>query len=248
LISAASTPVASTVIVVSLILQLVGKKIITSMLTFYLTLQLILLIYTKSNIQLPVCVLLLTSTIESVLKLSSFDKKTLTSKLDVPSTFTTEGGLLDSLGGISILAGLVILIAAVVAIAYKFSSHPKIKPLLLKIKLFFFWNFLIRYFQVAYIDLQFNALVQIFSGPTIIGKISSLCIIGVQFFTVCLFTSVILGRPAEYLKQDAIKSMIHNIYLHLDPNHRPKLMYSILFYLQRTAVIGIVLSRASFGV
>lgn len=59
---------------------------------------------------------------------------------------TANGGLLDSIGGISILSGIVILIAIVVAVLAKFRTHTKIKQMLTKIQLFFFWNFLIRNF------------------------------------------------------------------------------------------------------
>ena len=68
------------------------------------------------------------------------------------------GDLVESLGGLSIIGiagGILLLVFLVLSMAIR---HPKIKGYFERIKLFFMWNFCIRYYQVTFINFQFVAI------------------------------------------------------------------------------------------
>ena len=118
------------------------------MLAFFFSLQLILLIYTESNLQLPLSAEKLIVTVLDILNLSSFDKKMLIEKLHL-----TTGGIFDSLSGLSLLGiGGGIFIAIVIPLLL-YVNHPRVKMIANKVKMFFMWNFCIRYFQITYINM-----------------------------------------------------------------------------------------------
>ena len=62
-------------IIVTLLIQIVAKKVITSMWLYYSALQLILLLVMHSNMFAPSSVELVISSISGIINLSSFDKE-----------------------------------------------------------------------------------------------------------------------------------------------------------------------------
>lgn len=113
---------------------------------FFVTLQIILLVNLHSTIVLPASVQLIMKTISDIINLSSFDKTIVTSKLKLPSFISDEKSVFMKLGLVALSIGLILVIALLVVIFIKIIKNPRVKQILLKIKNFLFWNFLIRYF------------------------------------------------------------------------------------------------------
>jgi hypothetical protein len=110
--------------------------------------------YKETNMQLPASATLLINTIDGILSLSSLDTKALKQKLHLDAV----GDVVDSLSGLSIIGiagGVLILLVLVISMALR---HPKIKGYVERIKLFFMWNFCIRYYQVTFINIHFDSI------------------------------------------------------------------------------------------
>ncbi len=101
--------------------------------------------------QIPASSSLLINEIDGVLNLSRVNKKALTEKLHL-----TAGDLFDNLGGLSIVGIVGGVLLLFVLLIIKFLRHPKIKCVVERIKLYLMWNFCIRYFQVAFVNLLFE--------------------------------------------------------------------------------------------
>jgi putative effector of murein hydrolase LrgA (UPF0299 family) len=141
------------VIVLTAVSQIVAKKIITQLLSFFFSLQLILLIYKQLNMQIPASTSLLINTLDGILSLSSVDKKAISQKLNI-----SAGDLVDSLGGLSILGIVGGVLLLFVLLIIKFLRHPKIQNVVDKVKRFLMWNFCIRYFQVTFLNILFDVM------------------------------------------------------------------------------------------
>ena len=112
------------------------------MLAYFFALQLILFIYQETNMQVPASATLLINTIDGILSLSSLDKKALIQKLRLDAA----GDIVENLGGLSIIGigvGILLMFILLLSMALR---HPKIIGYVERIKLFFMWNFCIRYY------------------------------------------------------------------------------------------------------
>ena len=197
------------------------------MLAFFFVLQLILLIYTESNFQLPQSALKLILTVIDILNLSSFDRKMFIEKLHLAS-----GSIFDNLSGLSILGIAGALVLAILLPLLLAVKHPGIKRIANKVKMFFIWNFCIRYFQVSYVNMQLKAVQQLQkSSISLTDKITSYSIIGLQCATVVLFGAVLLHTPLYVLANNSMKVHIRNLYLNLNTRSRRKVAFGLLFYI-----------------
>lgn len=79
-------------------------------------------------------------------------------------------------------------------------------------------------------------------------RIVSMSILVIMLSIVALFTWLILTRPLVYFQDLGVKARIKNLYLYLSTFKRSKLAYALLFYLQRTVVIGIVATNLNYGI
>ncbi len=123
------------------------------MLSFFFSLQLVLLIYTEANLQVPASTNLLINTVTGILNISSLDKKVISEKMHLAA-----GGIVDQLGGLSIAGIAAGCLLVFIFVLVRWFKHPKIRSFIQKVKLFFMWNFCIRYFQVTYINMQLTAI------------------------------------------------------------------------------------------
>ena len=94
---------------------------------------------------MPASVQAIISAVDGIVNLSSLDKKAAAEKLKLDSLFQ-EGSLLDSLGGVSLAIIGIALLAFVLILFRCLGYHPKVLLILVKVRDFLFWNFLIRYF------------------------------------------------------------------------------------------------------
>jgi len=109
----------------TLAIQIVAKQVITFMWVYYSALQIILIVNQKSNIQMPASVQAIVSAIDGIVNLSSFDKKAAAAKVKLDSIFK-EGGILDSLGGVSLaIIGIVVLVLLLIVLRFA-CRHPKV--------------------------------------------------------------------------------------------------------------------------
>ncbi len=110
----------------------------------------------------------------------------------------------------------------------------------MKIKNTLFWNFLIRYFQASFIGFNFAALtvVQQPGGLKDIG--SSVIILIVQYGLVCFIAQYMLRKDLGELNKPSTRSRIGNLYFNLDTRERQKLIFGLVFYLQRILLVLIV--------
>ena len=67
-------------------MQIIAKKVITSMFIYYSTLQIILFVTLQTNTNLPASVNLFFETVYGIISLSSFDKKAIGEKLNLPES------------------------------------------------------------------------------------------------------------------------------------------------------------------
>ena len=70
-----------TVIVVTLVIQIVAKKVITSMWLYYCALQIMILLVQRMDLQEPASVDLIVDSISGIINLSSLDKQKIASSL-----------------------------------------------------------------------------------------------------------------------------------------------------------------------
>ena len=124
---------------------------------YYCALQIVILIVRHINMFAPSSVEVFIDSISGIFNLSSLDKELVASKLGLNAITSSQVfQRLDmvALSGIGIL--LVVFMFSIAMIISRVS--PAAHDLFLRIKNFIFWNFLIRYFQVSFIGLNFASL------------------------------------------------------------------------------------------
>lgn len=198
------------IIVITLIVQIITKKVISSMFIYYSTLQIIQLISLETKVQLPASVILISNTIDGIINLSSLDTKSIISSINIPAI--KESSLLLKLSGISLAIFIVLILAVVIFVIRKFNLSGKLKNGVNKVFKFMFWNFLIRYFQVSFINLNYASLTSALTADNLADRIISANILGVLYFLVCLVAYILYTRPNEYLSLDGTKQTIGNLY------------------------------------
>ncbi len=107
---------------------------------------------------------------------------------------------------------IVLILAVVIFVIRKFNLSGKLKNGVNKVFKFMFWNFLIRYFQVSFINLNYASLKSVLTAENLADRIISANILGVLYFLVCLVAYILYTRPNEYLSLDGTKQTIGNLY------------------------------------
>lgn len=74
-LATSTAQVGNSVIAVTLLLQIIAKKIISYIWVFYSALQIMLIVNMKSNLPMPASVTVIVSAIDGIVNLSSLDKK-----------------------------------------------------------------------------------------------------------------------------------------------------------------------------
>ena len=193
--------------------------------------------------QIPASASLLINTIDGILSLSQLDMKALTQKLHLDAV----GDVVDSLSGLSIIGiagGVLILLVLVISMGLR---HPKIKGYVERIKLFFMWNFCIRYYQVTFINIHFDSITQLLKSPiSFPASLSPALILLLSTAVLITFSYVLLKWPLEKLGLESTKAKIRNLYLNYDTSQRSKTAYGLLFYLLRLLIIAILVTKISY--
>jgi hypothetical protein len=116
------------------------------MYVYFCVLQIILLANLNGSILVPASTEILLSSISGIINLSSFDKQFFSEKLKIPANLFQKNSLLSNLGGVALLFGVILLILILVLTLGKVLKSKKVQNIMIFLKNFFFWNFLIRYF------------------------------------------------------------------------------------------------------
>lgn len=112
---------------------------------------------------------------------------------------------------------------------------------------FLFWNFLIRYFQVTFINFHNAGLTSIQQPANLSDKIVSANILAIQYLIVAIVCYILVSRNSFYLDLESTKKSIGNLYLNLNTFSHLKLLYGAMFYIQRISIVFIVALKIDFG-
>lgn len=154
---------------------------------------------------------------------------------------------MQKLSGVSIAILVILLFVCAIFIIRRFNIGEKLKALAQKIVKMIFWNFLIRYFQVAFINLNFSFLTSVKTTDSLFEMIFSIIIVLAMYALVCFLCSYLLSRTQEYLCQEETKKSIGNLYLNLDTVHKTKRFYGAMFFIQRAIIVLIIALKYDFG-
>jgi len=154
-----------------------------------------------------------------------------------------------SLNGVAFAAIFVLLatfmIGFVVLITRKF---PKVHLWFLKIKDMIFWNFLIRYFQVAFISFNYGALNIVLNTNGGFKDIaSSIFILALQYLIVIIIAIHLSRKDLLELGKSETRKRIGNLYDDLDTRKRQRVLYGVMYFLQRCSLVFVVAFKYSFG-
>lgn len=153
---------------------------------------------------------LISNTIDGIISLSSLDMKSILSAIKLPTI--QENSLLAKLSGVSLAILIVLLLAVVILAMRKFNLSERIRKLVNSIFRLIFWNMLIRYLQVSFINLNYASLTSVLTRNNLFEKIMSANILAVLYAAVCFVCYILLTRPNEYLILEETRKMIGNLY------------------------------------
>ena len=97
------------------------------------------------------------------------------------------------MGGIALIIVVFLLIIVVIVFLRKFNKIQKLKEFIKKVMEFFFWNFLIRYFQVAFINFNNAALTSIQNPESLSDKIVSSNILAILYSLVVMIGYILVS-------------------------------------------------------
>ena len=128
-------------------------------------------------------------------------------------------------------------------------KSPKARELLMKIKNTIFWNFLIRYFQASFIGFNFAALSAVQKkggGHEDLGL--SVLILVVQYVIVAYIGYLIFRKDLQELNRISVRSKMGNLYYNLDTKRRYKVLFGLLFFVQRCLLVALLARKYDFGI
>ena len=124
--------------------------------------------------------------------------------------------------GIACSVILITLLVVILFVCLYFGRKSvKVQKILLQIIRVVIWNFLIRYFQAAFISFNFAALTSVFSGsPSSKDFGSSAAILIVQYLITACLLRLLIVKSLETLDTVQIRKKIGNLYQNLDARDR----------------------------
>ena len=156
-----------------------------------------MLISLEANVQLPASVNLLINTIDGILNLSSLDMNAILSSIKLPEI--PKNSLMAKLSGISLAIFIVLVLIVVILVIRKFNLSEKLKNVVNKVFTFIFWNFLIRYLQVAFINMNYSSLTSVLTTDSLFDKIMSANMLALLYLLVCVVIYTLYTNKHEYL-------------------------------------------------
>lgn len=77
---------------------------------------------------------------------------------------------------------------------------------------------------------------------------SSIAILIVQYCIVCFIAQLILRKDGDVLNKSTTRSRIGNLYFNLDARKRVKLLFGLMFFVQRCLLVLLVALKYDFAV
>ena len=224
-------------IIGTLVLQIIAKKVITTMWIYFCALQLILLIVLQSKLSAPASVEMVIGQIAGIINLSSLDKDKAAKLLHLESI--TQSAVFQSLDGVALSAIGILLAVFIIGFALLISKYsPRVYEFFERIKQTVFWNFLIRYFQASYIGFNFAALSNVIKASSGLKDIgTSIGILVSQYALVTYAAYILLKRDPEILGTFETKLRIGHLYHNLDTRVKQKIVFGLLFFVQRSLIV-----------
>ena len=107
---------------------------------------------------------------------------------------------------------------------------------------------MIRYFQASFIGFNFAALTVVYRTGVGLKEIgTSAVILLTQYTTVCIIAQFIIRKKLEELNSAATKSKFGNLYLNLDTRIRSKVLFGMMFFVQRLLLVPVLAFKSSFS-
>ena len=141
-----------------------------------------------------------------------------------------ENSLLAKLSGVSLAILIILVLSVVILIVRKLNLSEKIRKFVNKVFRLIFWNFLIRYLQVSFINFNYASLTSVLTTESLFEKIMSANILTVLYSLVCLVCYILYTRPNEYLSLAETRERIGNLYLHLQTIQKDKVFFGAIFF------------------
>jgi hypothetical protein len=139
--------------------------------------------------------------------------------------------LIAKLSGISLAIFIILMLIVAILVIRKFKLSEKLKNVANKVFQFIFWNFLIRYIQVAFINMNYSSLTTVLTTDSLFDKIMSANILALLYLLVCLVIYILYNYKNEYLSLSETKQKIGNLYLNLRTNDKVKTFYGAMFFI-----------------
>ena len=119
----------------------------------------------------------------------------------------------------------------------------------MKLKNTIFWNFLIRYFQASFIGFNFAAHTVVQKSDTgIKDKATSIVILILQYAVVCYSGIFLLRKEQVKLNKPVVRQRVGNLYLNLDTRQRYKLLFGLIFFVQRCFLVILLVIKYNFSI
>lgn len=214
-------------LIVTLIIQFVAKKVMSKMWGFFAAIQIVILITADNySFQKPANVETFIGAVKGIINLEAMKQlvKQISGSSYVwieeqdPTLQQTAGMMLSALA-LVILTCLCFLLSACKSNKYVQKAQAMV-----------FWNLLIRFFMVSFINLLYQNMFSLSQGPSVVSSISGSVIIA--------FIIVIWAVSARYIKRadpveldkEETRKKVGNLYLNLETQPYKKLHYSQLFF------------------
>jgi hypothetical protein len=148
-------------------------------------------------------VTLVTKTVDGIINLSSLDIKSIIATMKLPTI--QDNSLLAKLSGVSFAILIIFLLVLVIYVMRKFNLSEKMNKFVNKIIKYIFWNFLIRYSQVSFINFSYASLTSVLTTESLSEKIISAIILTLLYLLVCLIAYILYMKPYSYLCLETTK-------------------------------------------
>lgn len=167
--------------------------------------------------------------IDGILNLSSLDMNTILSTAKLPTI--QKNSLIAKLSGVSLAVFIILALVVVILGIRKFNLSEKLKNFVQKVFKFVFWNFLIRYLQVSFINLNYASLTTVLTTDSLLDKIMSSNILALLYLLGSFVAYILFTAKHEYLCLDETKQRIGNLYLNLKTDERVYKFFGAMFFI-----------------
>ena len=215
----------------TLFLQFVFNLGISQMWVYFCALQLVILVSKEAAIQLPLSTSRFVDSVYYSITLRPL-KDMVTAKNNRLYKFLSESILFTEIGGILVSTLFVaVLIICILGVGrLKRSKHT----ILLTIRQYLLYNFLIRYFQTTFLLLQFASFFAASKSYKTLERVVSSAILTVQFAIVSFIALIYILVPQTKLTKWS--NTIGNLYRHIKTSSVSGLCYGLIFYVLRTSI------------